>query len=101
LEYLRTGFWLLGDRGRNRTFLDALRAEALFYGLEGPVPEIFTAEVTEYFSIWSADDGHVPWFLYVFSVFLADYAIPDDVLKVQITQNPCTNWTQNMGEVTL
>ena len=36
-----------------------------------------------------------------FLFFLADYAIPDDVLKVQITQNPCTNWTQNMGEVTL
>jgi len=63
LEYLRTGFWLLGDRGRNRTFLEALRAEALFYGLEGPVPEIFTAEVTEYFSIWSADDGHEIIFL--------------------------------------
>eukprot|EP00913_Durusdinium_trenchii_P007045 g6628.t1 len=63
LEYLRTGYWLLGDRGRNRTFLDALRAEALFYGLDGPVPEIFTAEVSEYFSIWSADDGHEIIFL--------------------------------------
>ena len=58
LEYLRTGFWLLGDRGKNRTFLDALKAEALYYGLDGPVPEIFTADVSEYYSIWSADDGH-------------------------------------------
>ena len=40
------------------------------------------------------------FFLFV-CFFLADYPIPDNVLKVQITQNPCTNWTQNIGELIL
>ncbi|OLQ05982.1 Adenylate cyclase 1 [Symbiodinium microadriaticum] len=55
LEYLRTGFWLLGEKACDLEFIDAIRAEASFYGLEGnqqlPVPRI-----TEYVSVWQHKD---------------------------------------------
>lgn len=44
LEYLRAGFWLLGEKACDLEFVDAVRSEANFYGLEGeqqlPVPRI-------------------------------------------------------------
>lgn len=52
LEYLRSGNWLLKDKATDHDFVNALRDEACFYGLDGwrecaPLPRI-----SEYVTVW-------------------------------------------------
>jgi len=57
LEYLRSGHWLLRDKGSDLEFVEVLREEAEFYGLEGsgevrlPLPRI-----SEYVTVWQFRD---------------------------------------------
>mmetsp|Transcript_5110 Transcript_5110/g.14579 ORF Transcript_5110/g.14579 Transcript_5110/m.14579 type:complete len:277 (+) Transcript_5110:160-990(+) len=58
LEYLRMGRWLLGDRGTDFEFVEALCREAEFYGLDGesqlPLPRL-----SEYVTVWQFRDDMV------------------------------------------
>eukprot|EP00434_Breviolum_minutum_P004187 symbB.v1.2.003690.t1/scaffold193.1/size400748/9 len=56
LEYLRTGFWLLGAQACDLEFVDAIRSEANFYGLEGETGQLPVPRITEYVSVWQHKD---------------------------------------------
>lgn len=68
LDFLRSGHWLLGERGNDAEFVDALRDEAAFYGLEsGPMPR-----VAEYVTVWQFRDD-TSWY-----VDCLDHTIKED-----------------------
>lgn len=60
LEFLRSGHWLLRDRASDTEFVEALRDEAVFYGLHSrgrmPLPRI-----SEYATVWQFRDDISPY----------------------------------------
>lgn len=56
LEYLRTGFWLLGEKACDLEFVDAIRSEANFYGLEGDIGQLPVPRIMEYVCVWQHKD---------------------------------------------
>ncbi|CAE8586684.1 unnamed protein product, partial [Polarella glacialis] len=58
LEYLRTGHWLLGDKACDLEFIEAIREEASFYGLEAHRHRLPVPRISEYVAIWQFRDDH-------------------------------------------
>lgn len=56
LEYIRCGHWLLHDRADDPVFVNALRAEAEFYGLDPVRDRLPVATITEYVTVWQFRD---------------------------------------------
>lgn len=56
LEYLRSGHWLLRDRAADREFVEALREEASFYGLEQVKDNLPMPRISEVATIWQFRD---------------------------------------------
>lgn len=56
LEYLRTGHWLLGDRATDLDFVEALREESSFYGLDPRNHRLPVPRISEYAAIWQFRD---------------------------------------------
>eukprot|EP00930_Biecheleria_cincta_P069770 TRINITY_DN57475_c0_g1_i1.p1 TRINITY_DN57475_c0_g1~~TRINITY_DN57475_c0_g1_i1.p1 ORF type:complete len:348 (-),score=49.98 TRINITY_DN57475_c0_g1_i1:51-1094(-) len=54
LEYLRTGHWLTGSKAADINFMEALRDESLFYGLE--FHQLPAPRISEYVAIWQFRD---------------------------------------------
>mmetsp|Transcript_3500 Transcript_3500/g.11558 ORF Transcript_3500/g.11558 Transcript_3500/m.11558 type:complete len:355 (-) Transcript_3500:76-1140(-) len=73
LDYLRSGHWLLRDRAADFEFMDALREEASFYGLEQVKDRLPMPRISEYVTIWQFRD---------------DTSIYVDCLEQTIRQDP-------------
>jgi len=60
VEFLRSGHWLLRERASDAEFVEALRDEAVFYGLHSrgrmPLPRI-----SEYVTVWQFRDDISPY----------------------------------------
>jgi hypothetical protein len=52
LEYLRSGNWVLRDKASDPEFVDALREEAGFYGLEACGDNLPVPRIAEYVTVW-------------------------------------------------
>lgn len=73
LEYLRSGHWLLRERAADLDFVDALREEAAFYGLEQVKDRLPMPRISEFVTIWQFRD---------------DMSIYVDCLEQTIRQDP-------------
>mmetsp|Transcript_107091 Transcript_107091/g.212591 ORF Transcript_107091/g.212591 Transcript_107091/m.212591 type:complete len:303 (+) Transcript_107091:1157-2065(+) len=56
LEYLRCGRWMLCGNVQDAAFVDALQAEAAFYGLDSQNGKLPMHEVSEYIIVWQFHD---------------------------------------------
>lgn len=57
LEFLRSGHWLLGDRSTDLEFVELLREEAEFYGLDcSGDSQALLPKISEYVTIWQFRD---------------------------------------------
>lgn len=56
LEYLRSGHWILRDRAGDLEFVDALREEAGFYGLNTVRDRPPLPRISEYVTVWQFRD---------------------------------------------
>lgn len=56
LEYLRSGHWILRDRAADLEFVDALREEAAFYGLNTVRDRLPLPRISEYATVWQFRD---------------------------------------------
>lgn len=56
LEYLRSGNWFLRDRANDPEFVDALREEAGFYGLDSVMDRLPVPRIAEYVTVWQFRD---------------------------------------------
>jgi len=56
LDYLRSGHWLLRERAADMEFVDALREEACFYGLEQVKDRLPMPRISEFVTIWQFRD---------------------------------------------
>lgn len=52
LDFLRSGHWLLGDHSSDPEFIEALREEAAFYGLDTMVHRLPMPRIVEYVTVW-------------------------------------------------
>jgi len=52
LEYLRCGHWLLKDRDKDQDFVNALRDEATFYGLDTMTDYAPVSKISEFVTVW-------------------------------------------------
>jgi len=52
LDFLRSGHWLLGDHASDPEFIDALREEAAFYGLDTVQNRLPMPRIVEYVTVW-------------------------------------------------
>eukprot|EP00928_Gymnodinium_smaydae_P073149 TRINITY_DN56391_c0_g1_i1.p1 TRINITY_DN56391_c0_g1~~TRINITY_DN56391_c0_g1_i1.p1 ORF type:complete len:356 (+),score=59.18 TRINITY_DN56391_c0_g1_i1:98-1165(+) len=52
LAYLQSGHWLLRDRVNDIQFVDALRDEANFYGLDATKDRLPIPKISEYATVW-------------------------------------------------
>jgi len=52
LGYLRSGHWLLRDRANDLDFVDALREEARFYGIDAVKDRLPMPRISEYVTLW-------------------------------------------------
>jgi len=53
IDFLRCGRWLLRDHARDLDFVNALRDEAVFYGLHSDLPMV---DIAEYVTVWQFRD---------------------------------------------
>lgn len=56
LEYLRSGNWILRDKAGDHEFMDALREEAAFYGLDSVADQLLLPRISEYVTVWQFRD---------------------------------------------
>lgn len=56
LEYLRSGHWLLRERGADLEFVEALREESGFYGLDSVRDRLPLPRISEYVTVWQFRD---------------------------------------------
>uniref|UniRef100_A0A7S4R2J7 BTB domain-containing protein n=1 Tax=Alexandrium monilatum TaxID=311494 RepID=A0A7S4R2J7_9DINO len=73
LDYLRSGHWLLRERAADLEFVDALREEATFYGLDQVKDRMPMPRISEFVTIWQFRD---------------DTSIYVDCLEQTIRQDP-------------
>jgi hypothetical protein len=52
LEYLRSGLWVLRDKASDPAFVEALREEAGFYGLDPNSDRFPIPRISEYVTVW-------------------------------------------------
>jgi len=73
LVYLQSGHWLLQDKAGDARFVDALRDEAGFYGLDAGKDRLPVPRISEYATLWQ---------------FQEDTAIYVDCLEQTIREDP-------------
>lgn len=56
LDYLRSGNWVLRDKAGDLEFVDALREEAAFYGLDPELDRFPMPRISEYVTVWQFRD---------------------------------------------
>mmetsp|Transcript_154833 Transcript_154833/g.288671 ORF Transcript_154833/g.288671 Transcript_154833/m.288671 type:complete len:396 (-) Transcript_154833:85-1272(-) len=56
LEYMRSGNWLLREKASDPEFVDVLREEAGFYGLDALTDRLPVPRISEYVTVWQFRD---------------------------------------------
>lgn len=73
LEYLRSGHWVLREQANDGEFMEALREEACFYGLDHEHDRLPTPHISEYVTVWQ---------------YLDDTSLYVDCLEQTIREDP-------------